>query len=83
MTYTYLNDDDSLKNISYQDKDDKQEELARKLSALFDNMSEGIAYKIYKQSCDDVEEETKQAMEAMIHNFNTLHSRAGRIMRAG
>ena len=30
-----------------------------------------------------IEEETKQAMEAMIHNFNTLHSRAGRIMRAG
>lgn len=77
MTYTYLNDDGSLKNISYQDKDEKQEELARKLSVLFDNMSEGIAYKIYKQSCDDVEEETKQAMEAMIHNFNTLHSRAG------
>ena len=28
-------------------------------------------------ACQDVEEETKQAMEAMIHNFNTLHSRAG------
>lgn len=25
----------------------------------------------------DVEEETKQAMEAMVHNFNSLHSRAG------
>lgn len=83
MTYTCLSDDDSLKNISYQDKDDKQEELAHKLSTLFNNMSESIAYKIYKQSCDDTEEETKQAMEAMIHNFNTLHSRAGRIMRAG
>ena len=28
-------------------------------------------------ACQAVEEEAKQAMEAMIHNFNTLHSRAG------
>lgn len=27
----------------------------------------------------DVEEETKQAMEAAIFNFNSLHSRAGRM----
>ena len=39
--------------------------------------SEKIAAKIYKQACADVEEETHQAMEALIHNFNTLHSRAG------
>lgn len=26
---------------------------------------------------EEVEEETKQAMEALVHNFNTLHSRAG------
>lgn len=31
----------------------------------------------YEKACNDVEEETKQAMEAMIHNFNSLHSRAG------
>lgn len=36
-----------------------------------------LAEKIYKQACRDVEEETHQAMEALIHNFNTLHSRAG------
>ena len=35
------------------------------------------AKKLYHMACEDVEEETKQAMEAMIHNFNTLHSRAG------
>ena len=35
------------------------------------------AEKIYKLACADVEEETHQAMEALIHNFNTLHSRAG------
>ena len=32
---------------------------------------------IYRLACADVEEETHQAMEALIHNFNTLHSRAG------
>ncbi len=32
---------------------------------------------IYQLSCEDVVEETHQAMEALIHNFNTLHSRAG------
>lgn len=32
---------------------------------------------IYHLSCEDVVEETHQAMEALIHNFNTLHSRAG------
>ena len=36
-----------------------------------------LAEKIYKLACADVEEETHQAMEALIHNFNTLHSRAG------
>ena len=39
--------------------------------------SEKLAKKIYKSACRDVEEETHQAMEALIHNFNTLHSRAG------
>ena len=39
--------------------------------------SEKLAEKIYRQTCADVEEETHQAMEALIHNFNTLHSRAG------
>ncbi len=36
-----------------------------------------LAERIYKLACEDVEEETHQAMEALIHNFNTLHSRAG------
>ncbi|MCI6284817.1 anaerobic ribonucleoside triphosphate reductase, partial [Selenomonas sp.] len=35
------------------------------------------ALAVYKLACADVEEETLQAMEALIHNFNTLHSRAG------
>ena len=39
--------------------------------------TEKDAHNIYLLSCGDVEEETQQAMEALIHNFNTLHSRAG------
>ncbi|MBE8955670.1 MAG: anaerobic ribonucleoside triphosphate reductase [Quinella sp. 2Q5] len=39
--------------------------------------SSNLAEKIYREACADVEEETHQAMEALIHNFNTLHSRAG------
>lgn len=31
----------------------------------------------FDQTCADVEEETHQAMEAVVHNFNTLASRAG------
>ncbi len=40
-------------------------------------LNEKLAAAIYKEACKDVEEETHQAMEALIHNFNTLHSRAG------
>lgn len=35
-----------------------------------------IAY-AYNNACKEVEDETKQAMEAVVHNLNTLHSRAG------
>ena len=38
---------------------------------------EKLAKAVYSEACRNVEEETHQAMEALIHNFNTLHSRAG------
>jgi len=38
--------------------------------------SEKLAKKIYQSACRDVEEETHQAMEALIHNFNTLGTRS-------
>lgn len=47
------------------------------------DIGEAAASKIYDLACQDVEEETKQAMEALIHNFNSLHSRAGRGLIAG
>ena len=40
-------------------------------------IDEKLSKAIYTEACRDVEEETHQAMEALIHNFNTLHSRAG------
>lgn len=43
---------------------------------IMDIICEAI-HEAYFDAVNDVEEETKQAMEAMIHNFNTLHSRAG------
>lgn len=39
--------------------------------------AQDMAQTIYHLACSDVVEETHQAMEALIHNFNTLHSRAG------
>ena len=40
-------------------------------------VKEADADRIYTISSKLVEDETKQAMEAAIHNFNSLHSRAG------
>ena len=40
-------------------------------------LNDKLSNTIYHEACKDVEEETHQAMEALIHNFNTLHSRAG------
>ncbi len=60
-------------------------ELCRALSVLYADAAfhaarEALrqdAQTIYQLACESVEEETHQAMEALIHNFNTLHSRAG------
>jgi len=41
------------------------------------NFTAREVWQVWNLSCRDVEEETKQAMEAAIHNFNSLHSRAG------
>ena len=43
---------------------------------LADNI-DGTVQNILHCTVDDVEDETHQAMEAAIHNLNTLHSRAG------
>lgn len=37
------------------------------------------ADRIYLIAKKNVDDETMQAMEALIHNFNTLHSRAGKM----
>jgi anaerobic ribonucleoside-triphosphate reductase len=40
-------------------------------------IEEKLFKKAYEISCQDLEDETLQAMEALIHNLNTLHSRCG------
>ena len=50
--------------------------LKSKGAKLPENYLDSATY-VIGLACQEVEEETKQAMEAMIHNFNTLHSRAG------
>ena len=52
----------------FSDRDDSKEKA---------KIATGFFVNAFWQATADVEEETKQAMEAMIHNFNTLHSRAG------
>ncbi len=44
---------------------------------IFAGLQPTQAHNAYKFACREVEQETHQAMEALIHNFNTLHSRAG------
>lgn len=52
----------------------KLDYFARTSYMLFD--TEDIPL-IYDFACNEVEEETHQAMEAMVHNMNTLRSRSG------
>lgn len=56
---------------------DKQEE--KLAETLFKDMKEYKAVKKYAQteSLKETDEATHQAMEALIHNLNTMHSRAG------
>lgn len=55
-------------------------QIGKKLS-LSQKLAEGTAYNIgktiYQDSYRETERETYQAMEALIHNLNTMHSRAG------
>ena len=52
--------------------------LAKVTAAYDENLDlVHLAKTVYRLACADVVEETHQAMEALIHNFNTLHSRAG------
>lgn len=54
--------------------------IANSLNIIFEEKSNIILDSfpiIYEFACKETENETWQAMEAVIHNFNTLHSRAG------
>ncbi len=55
--------------------------MKRELEILSELFGESIANKIQKFACKHANEETNrstyQAMEALVHNLNTMHSRAG------
>ena len=53
--------------------DDSKSELRELLSAVPSKLFE----KMYNRALVKTDKETFQAMEALIHNFNTMHSRAG------
>lgn len=76
-----------LSRIKFKDKDEDRKNMVEILGLIgigpyftiprnnFDKRSYGEI--IYNIACQNVEEETKQAMEALVFNFNSLHSRAG------
>ena len=47
------------------------------LRQLLPNVSPEVFEKMYNRALVKTDKETYQAMEALIHNFNTMHSRAG------
>lgn len=47
------------------------------LRQLLPNVSPEVFEKMYNRALKKTDKETYQAMEAVIHNFNTMHSRAG------
>ena len=47
------------------------------LRELLHNVSQEVFEKMYNRALVKTDKETFQAMEALIHNFNTMHSRAG------
>ena len=57
-----------------------EEALTKKINNLFDidfNISKKAIKFAYKESLKETDKKTYQAMEAFIHNLNTMHSRAG------
>ena len=70
---------DIIDNIKYYDPKDveNREYMKCKISSLYEGSDLIKTEKIYNITCKTVEEETHQAMEALVFNLNTLHSRCG------
>ncbi len=56
-----------------------EEELTRLVKERFNNVenNDKLIKKVFKDALNKTDEEAHQAMEALIHNLNTMHSRAG------
>ena len=50
----------------------KRNIMASKLSSLYVGRKLEDFKKVYEIACKELEDETHQAMEALVHNFNTL-----------
>ncbi len=51
--------------------------LIKEIAKLDEYVSHEIAKKAYKNALEQTEKETYQAMESLVHNLNTMNSRAG------
>lgn len=77
----FINAMKELNLVSYKNTENMTG-LIGSLSKCFEHVIEedfikDIITSAYKIACKRTEKETAQAMEAVIHNFNTLHSRSG------
>lgn len=61
--------------------DDQYKQLKKKYKEVFNNLPSNLQEKISNLAWINTEQETLQAMEATVHNLNSMHSRAGE-MRA-
>lgn len=68
--YFNIPDDIRYKQNPYKDNVNKILSILKKLQ--YDNADYADAEKIYNIACKSVEDETEQAMEALVHNFNSL-----------
>ena len=69
--------DDTNNLDTYVEKTWEEGNTKMRHACQFDNDYENVPYFAQTEACKDVERETYQAMEAFIHNLNTMHSRAG------
>lgn len=71
---------DDICDLIYAEEKIKEEEyryLRRKYKEILSSLNSELREKIEKLSWEKTEKETLQAMEATVHNLNSMHSRAG------
>ncbi|WP_410524600.1 anaerobic ribonucleoside triphosphate reductase [Porphyromonas sp. COT-108 OH2963] len=64
-------------HISVQEKKEEQEKAIASILSMIEGIDEKGVRKAWQHAMDKTIRETHQAMEAFIHNLNTMHSRGG------